>query len=91
MSHLNLLDCLVLCIDDLSTFKLFILYDIKKKLYELRGKNRNLEISPNAKSEIVSDSDSDSDSGTDFNSEQEYVSELEMNKENDLKEKDFKK
>jgi hypothetical protein len=60
MSSLNLLDCLVLCIDDLSSFKLFVLYDTKKNIYELRGKNYVL-VSDDSESESVLYSDSDSD------------------------------
>ena len=67
MSSLNLLDCLVLCINDLSTFKLFVLYDTKKKIYELRGKNYNL-LSDNLESD---DLGSENDSYTDSSSEQE--------------------
>jgi hypothetical protein len=70
----NLLDCLVLCIDDLSTFKLFVLYDTKKKVYELRGKNHDLK-SGNVDSVIVSDSESDSESSyCDSDSEEEEES-----------------
>lgn len=77
---ISLLDCLVLCMDDLSTYKLFILYDTKKKVYELRGKNRD---SSNVDSAIVSDSDSESNSESSSNycdSETEELEELEEEK-----------
>jgi hypothetical protein len=64
----SLLDCLVLGISDLSTFKLYILYDTKKNIYELRGKNINFqpkdsasESESDSESHLVSESDSDSD------------------------------
>ena len=61
MCSLNLLDCLVLRVDDLNTCKLFILYDTKKKLYELRGKNYVLG-SETDDLESVNDSISDAES-----------------------------
>ena len=61
MSSFNLLDCLVLRVDDLNTCKLFILYDTKKKLYELRGKNYVLG-SETDDLESVNDSISDAES-----------------------------
>ena len=73
----DLLDCLVLCIDDLTTFKLFVLYDTKKKVYELRGKNRD---SSNVDSAIVSDSESDSESSSNYcdsETSSDYQEELE--------------
>ena len=32
-------DCLVLCIDDLLTVKIFVLYDVNEKRFFIRGKN----------------------------------------------------
>jgi len=72
MSNLNLLDCLVLCIDDLSSFKLFVLYDTKKNIYELRGKNYVL-VSDDSESESVLYSDSDSDSDSDLEKESNNI------------------
>jgi len=34
----DLLDSLVLCIDDDSTTKIFVLYDPRERVYEIRGK-----------------------------------------------------
>lgn len=74
MSNLNLLDCLVLCIDDSSSFKLFVLYDTKKNIYELRGKNYVLvSDDTETESEFVSDSDSESKSESDLEQESNNI------------------
>jgi len=74
--------------DDLSSFKLFILYDTKKKVYELRGKNHD---STNSESEnvdsdsaIVSDSDSESESESSSNYSDSREEEEEEEKKTDF-------
>ena len=71
MSSLSLLDCLVLRVDDLNTCKLFILYDTKKKTYELRGKNYVLGSETDDLGSETDDLESVNDSISDSESESE--------------------
>jgi len=50
----DITDCLVLCIDDLKTIKLFVFYDVNEKKFFIRGKNYDVT------NELDSDYDSDS-------------------------------
>lgn len=70
-------DCLVLCIDDLITIKLFVLYDVREKMFFVRGKNYE-----NSNSE--SDSESESESGEETDSCSYTNSNLNSNLETDL-------
>ena len=65
-------DCLVLCIDDFISSKLFVLYDTKNKIYELRGKNYDIV-------ENNSQEDSDSEESQYANSEHEDKSKTSEN------------
>jgi hypothetical protein len=60
----NITDCLVLCIDDLTTVKIFIIYDVNKKKFIIRGKNYDSDSDSESESEYDTDSESAS-----FNSE----------------------
>ena len=57
-------DCLVLCIDDLKTIKLFVFYDNYEKKFFIRGKNydivNNLDPDNDFCSELESNSNADS-------------------------------
>ena len=59
-------DCLVLCIDDSTTIKLFIFFDIKEKKFFIRGKNYDDEANSDTNSEITSEMDSNSKTNSFF-------------------------
>lgn len=59
----NITDCLVLCIDDFVSVKIFVIYDINEKKFIIRGKNYDSDDSDG-------DTDGDSNSGSgSFNNE----------------------
>jgi hypothetical protein len=63
----NKTDCLVLCIDDFKTVKIFVIYDYKENKFIIRGKNYDDNTVCN------SDSDSDSESESCSNNSNSYL------------------